>query len=135
MSERPTQCSNCGLWGKAGAIQYAERGGYDFFGHTATGVHIGIECKDIDKPSLRLWVEEGAGVKVHQMIALREVAKAGGIALIVWKRRDLVTMLDPMPYAPHLGIKSVSIDDLRWHPIGVLCDRLEVLILGASSAH
>lgn len=122
--ERPTRCSSCGTYSSAGSIQRVGKGGCDFFGFNRNGAHIAIEAKSIDKPSLKLWVEDGDGVKVHQMLHLREVCKAGGFGLIVWKRGSDIAILDAYPYEPGFA-KSISANDVAWIALGDFYEQLE----------
>lgn len=115
-------------------MTYVDRGGCDFFGFTSRGAHVAIEAKQCgeERNSLPLWkTGEGFGVKVHQMQHLREVAKAGGFGLIVWKRGENFIILDAMPL--DMDCTSFKATDVEhwgsvWRPIGQLADRLEELL-------
>jgi len=110
-------------------MSYVDRGGCDFFGFNNHGAHIAIEAKQCgeERKSLPLWKDSGDfGVKTHQMQHLREVAKAGGFGLIVWKRGENVTILDAQPL--DMELTSLACGETRWHPIGALAERLEEVL-------
>jgi hypothetical protein len=74
-----------------GQLIHAEQGPGDFWGFTATGRVILLECKMCKLPSLPLGPR---GLKPHQVRALREVHAAGGLALVAWQRGDVVAVFD-----------------------------------------
>lgn len=129
LTEKPSPCSNCGTYMTAGRIQHTERGGCDFFGFTRNGRHVAIEAKCIDKPSLKCWVQKGDGLKVHQLLHLRDVDRAGGAALIVWQRGEHVAVFGAMPITSRRpgDVLSVSCLQLEWHPLALL-----PVVLGAA---
>jgi penicillin-binding protein-related factor A (putative recombinase) len=126
LQDSSSRCSNCGVGVTTKSLAYVDRGGCDFFGFTSLGAHIAIEAKQCkeDRKSLPLWKDSGDfGVKVHQMMHLREVAKAGGYGLIVWKLGEMVTIIDTLPLDTECT--SFLTGDATWYPIGQLADRLE----------
>jgi penicillin-binding protein-related factor A (putative recombinase) len=90
----------------SGEAVFGEKGPADFFGHTASGRAIFLECKDIKSPTLALG---SRGIKPHQWIALAELHKCGGIGLVIWAREDQVAVLDvDMIKSLTRGRKSIS---------------------------
>ncbi len=90
----------------SGEAVWGDPGPADFFGHTASGRAIFIECKDIKAPSLSMG---SRGLKPHQWIALAELHRAGGIGLVIWAREEMVTILDvDMIKSLVRGRKSIS---------------------------
>lgn len=65
----------------------------DFMGWTITGRAVAIECKMFKGPSLPFKYD--TGLKAHQMLALMECHKAGGIGLLVWQRKLEIAIIDP----------------------------------------
>jgi penicillin-binding protein-related factor A (putative recombinase) len=95
-----------------GEVQYAERTPVDFMGFTASGRVIMVECKMRNALSLGL---NSSGLKPHQMIAIREAHKAGGLGLVCWQRQGQVAVLDAGQveiYTKGRGRKSVSWKDI-----------------------
>lgn len=64
----------------------------DFMGWTITGRAIAIECKMFKQPSLPVGEK---GLKAHQLIAITECHKAGGIGLLVWQQEETIAIIDP----------------------------------------
>lgn len=85
-------CPNCGSYRWSTKLVHTARTGFDFFGYSASGRFIAIEAKESFRRRLPVNVETGDGLHAHQAIALREVSRAGGIALIVWMRTDNVAV-------------------------------------------
>lgn len=63
----------------------------DFLGWTITGRAIAIECKMFKHPSLPVGEK---GLKAHQLLAIRECHRAGGIGLLVWQRDQEIAVID-----------------------------------------
>lgn len=91
---RSSQCTSCGTFSSHTEVLRTAKNGCDFFGYTASGRHIAIEAKQGIPASLPIWAKSGHGIQVHQMLHLTEVARAGGLALVVWKRGGLVATVD-----------------------------------------
>ena len=89
----PWTCPTCRSVSSSTAIRFASRTGFDFFGFSASGRFIAIEAKESDAAYLPLGVESGHGVKVHQLRALREVDRAGGIAVVIWQHQGHIVPL------------------------------------------
>jgi penicillin-binding protein-related factor A (putative recombinase) len=107
-----------------GVIVHGEQTPCDFIGFTVTGRAILVECKMFQQPSLPVGAK---GLKAHQLKALTECHKAGGIGLLVWQRGDELAVIDPdqvMAYSR--GRKSIP-----WKAIpamftkSVVCPALE----------
>lgn len=64
-----------------------ERTPADFFGFTKSGRCILVEAKNVDSSVLRIGGK--SGIHPHQWISLVELHRAGGIALIAWRRPSL----------------------------------------------
>lgn len=86
----PERCP-CGRVSTASHVIHTEAPGADFWGFTTSGRVIMIECKECSKPSLAF---NDSGLKPHQIAALSEVHRAGGIALLVWYRRKEIATID-----------------------------------------
>lgn len=71
---------------------HGEQGPGDFWGFTSSGRVILLECKHINQPSLAL---NKKALKPHQLRALTEVHRAGGIALVLWGNGLKIAVLDP----------------------------------------
>jgi hypothetical protein len=63
----------------------------DFWGYTAGGRAILIECKMTSQP--RLAIGTKAGLRPHQLAALFEIEKAGGLGLVVWQYQTQVAVI------------------------------------------
>ena len=94
IQERAIRCTSCGAFSNGLSLLHTHRTGCDFFGYTSRGQHVALEAKGIAKPSLRIYCEEGAGVHIHQMLHLEEVARAGGKAVIVWRNDTGITAME-----------------------------------------
>lgn len=94
--ERPLPCT-CGRVTMGTSAAYSQHAGCDFFGHTASGRAVLIEAKSLDRPKLPMKVAAGAkvapGVKRHQLVTLLAAGAHGAHALVVWRRKDYVTLL------------------------------------------
>ena len=84
------QCPGCSRFFQTTQALFTRATGADFFGYTASGRVILIECKEtkID----RLPLGEG-GLKAHQFIHLADCDRANGIALLVWRRKEEVAVI------------------------------------------
>lgn len=72
-------CESCGTMHSGMEAIPSGKTGFDFFGYTTSGQFIAIECKEgYNKPTIK--------IPEHQIAALQEVGKVGGIALLVWSR-------------------------------------------------
>ncbi len=79
----------------------------DFIGWTASGRVIVIECKMCEGPSLGLY---NKGLKSHQLIAITEAHRAGGLGLLVWQRESQIAVIDADQvklYSYSMGRKSI----------------------------
>lgn len=84
---------------------YGEQQPSDFWGYTAQGRVILIECKICGKESLPIGTR---GIKPHQLSALMEVHKAGGLGLLVWMHDSMIAVIDyDQVHAYSLGRKSI----------------------------
>lgn len=75
-----------------GVLIYGEQSPADFLGWTVSGRAIALECKEFKELSLPLGPK---GLKPHQLIAITECHKAGGIGLLAWQRGDELAVIDP----------------------------------------
>lgn len=82
----------------------------DFMGWTITGRAIAVECKMFKQSSLP--VGKG-GLKAHQLIAITECHKAGGVGLLVWQRGEEIAIIDPDQIATY----SRSRKSIPWKSI------------------
>lgn len=90
-----------------GEMIFAEQVPCDFFGFTSSGRAILVECKMCKGDTLA--VGDKKGVKPHQIQALREVQRAGGIGLLVWQRLlDLAVIDIDQVIAYSAGRKSIT---------------------------
>ena len=79
LQKRLIPCPSCGTQREILEGQHSGKTGFDFFGYTVGGVVVAIECKEgYTKPTLR--------IPGHQATALQEVARVGGVALLIWSR-------------------------------------------------
>jgi hypothetical protein len=74
-----------------GTMTHGDQTPADFVGFSAIGRVILVECKECQRPSLPLSKQ---GLKPHQQLALQECGRAGGIALLLWKRGEEIAVLD-----------------------------------------
>jgi penicillin-binding protein-related factor A (putative recombinase) len=109
---------------EAGVIVHGEQTPCDFIGFTVTGRAILIECKMFKELSLPVGDK---GLKAHQLKAITECHKAGGIGLLVWQRGAELAVIDPdQVLAYSRGRKSIP-----WKAIAakykkpVTCEPLE----------
>lgn len=118
-------CPTCHSATSSQELIYAARTGFDFFGYTAKGRVIAIEAKEEQGDRLRWNIKDGAGVKRHQLDALQEVKRAGGIAFVLWMRQEEVRLVDvyidrgqqkSMPWGYGAPIKKASeyLDLIDW---------------------
>lgn len=63
----------------------------DFFGHTAHGRAIMMECKQVNRTSLP--IHDAPGLAPHQWLHLRQGAACGVHAFIIWRRRQETAVL------------------------------------------
>lgn len=89
----PVVCPHCGNESSGWTALFVEKTGYDFFGFTSRGRYIAIEAKEGVRDRLPVFVQKGHGVKMHQMLALAEVHRTGGIAMVVWKKEDRIAVI------------------------------------------
>lgn len=75
-----------------GIIVHGEQVPCDFIGWTVTGRAIAIECKIFQQPSLPVGAK---GLKAHQLKAITECHRAGGIGVLVWQHDDELAVIDP----------------------------------------
>jgi penicillin-binding protein-related factor A (putative recombinase) len=86
-------------------VTYGGQTPCDFMGWTVAGRAIAIECKMFKQPSLPVGPK---GLKAHQLIAITECHKAGGIGLLVWQHEDELAVIDPDQIATYSkGRKSI----------------------------
>lgn len=71
---------------------YADQQPCDFFGFTASGRAILVECKITAKPTLA--VSSKSGLRAHQLRALLEVHRANGLGLLVWQHALEIAVID-----------------------------------------
>lgn len=74
-----------------GTLVHGDQMPADFVGFSAIGRVILIECKESIRTALPLGK---AGLKPHQQLALQECGRAGGIALVLWRKEDVTAALD-----------------------------------------
>jgi hypothetical protein len=86
---------------------------YDYFGYTASGKFIAIELKSNAEHTQSLKIREmddhGDGIQYHQLAALDQVARKGGIALIIWSNGGAVGVLGPEQIMVIKGIFDTSV--------------------------
>ena len=75
-----------------GVIVHGEQTPCDFIGFTVSGRAILLECKMFSKPSLPLGEK---GLKQHQLKAITECHRAGGIGLLIWQHGAEIAVIDP----------------------------------------
>lgn len=103
-----------------GGVPLYRKGGkspFDFFGIYQTGVFIGLEAKRSSSTATSMQIqfdrESGSGIKIHQLQALAAVAKAGGMARIVWDNggvSQVMRGLEIMGWASHAEQVQAMID-------------------------
>lgn len=74
-----------------GFAVFAEQTPCDFMGFTSSGRALLIECKECKASSLSMG---SRGLKPHQWLALQECHDAGGIAVLLWRRKGVDAILD-----------------------------------------
>lgn len=77
---------------EGGVVVHGEQTPCDFIGFTVSGRVILIECKMRQQLSLAVGDK---GLKPHQLKAITECHKAGGIGLLLWQRGDELAVIDP----------------------------------------
>jgi penicillin-binding protein-related factor A (putative recombinase) len=88
-----------------GVVTHGGQTPCDFLGWTIGGRAIAIECKMFNRPSLPVGEK---GLKAHQLIALTECHKAGGVGLLVWLYHEFITVIEPNQIATYSkGRKSI----------------------------
>lgn len=132
-----SRCSSCQAAVPSEQIVYTTRTGCDFFGFTRHGRVIMLEAKEHQGPSLPIDVADGHGVKHHQMTHLRDCHRAGGIALVVWRRDREVAVLDvDMIERLSSGRRSVAwaaIPESFRRPLNVYCLDRELDLVSADA--
>jgi penicillin-binding protein-related factor A (putative recombinase) len=120
------KCPNCNSAHSGWKPLHTKKTGYDFFGYSLDGRFIAIEAKECSRNRLPVNVQQGHGVKVHQVDALAEVERNGGIGMVVWLRHEEVTIVRGEKIEPRE--KSISRKDLFWSPANDLtyCLRAEL---------
>lgn len=83
-----------GMVQKDGHVLHTQRTGCDFFGYNSDGRVVMIECK-ISKPD-RLKLDERNGLRPHQFDTLKNCARAGGIAIVVWQHKNEIASMPVM---------------------------------------
>lgn len=79
LQRRMIPCPGCGIQLDVLEGSHSAKTGFDFFGYTAAGRVVAIECKEgYQKASLK--------IPEHQAQALQEVGRVGGFALLIWSR-------------------------------------------------
>ncbi len=117
---------------EGGEIVHGEQTPCDFLGVTVTGRAIAVACKMCKELSLAIGKK---GLKPHQLKAITECHKAGGIGLLVWQRGAELAVIDPdqilaysrgrksIPWKsiPAKFKRSVAVEDLAffWPFIGL----------------
>lgn len=74
-----------------GQVIHGEQTPADFMGFTASGRVMVVECKICKGTSLPLGK---SGLKPHQLIAITEAHRSGGLGLLVWQQGDTVAVID-----------------------------------------
>jgi len=93
-------------------LHYAERTPVDFMGFTITGRVIMLECKMCKAASLGL---NASGLKAHQLIAITEAHKTGGMGLLAWQKMQTIAVIDAgqvVAYSRDKGRKSIAWKDI-----------------------
>lgn len=93
----------------------------DFFGFTADGRAILIECKTVNRPNLPMG--SSPGLMPHQIRALKQANECCAVSLVIWRRGKETLLLD-WHEVEHLsaGRKSIPwqerpapwLERLRW---------------------
>lgn len=95
---------------EAGVVVHGEQTPCDFIGFTITGRAILLECKMFQKLSLPLGKK---GLKPHQLKAITECHRAGGIGLLVWQHGVQIAVID----ADQVRVYSKGRKSLPWKAI------------------
>jgi hypothetical protein len=118
--------SPCGMRGRRPVFVQAGKAPFDVYGYTRKGVIVVAELKTTGErnPSLPIIADgkHASGLAAHQLAALAQVARCGGIARLVWNNGGEVRALQneeilvaaavyeqATSYSPAVGAKSI-----RW---------------------
>lgn len=93
-----------------GYLLHAEQTPADFMGFTITGRVIILECKMTTRPLLPMGPK---GLKPHQVIAINEVHRAGGLGLVAWMHAKKIAVIDAGQVTAYRGAKR----SIAWRDI------------------